>query len=204
MTQINLGSWESVVAGLRCKDGIILAGTKNISYGYLVLSKAGKTVEVIDNVGFAFSGHVSDLQSLVKEIRFEMQYWKYTLDRPLTTSAIAHRLGLLLYSWKLFPYITFSIVGGYDKIPVEGFHLYTLDPVGSVMEEKYAASGTSTEIAIGVIEENYDENMSLEEGKKLILDAMKSVSKRDVLAGKFIDLAIITKSGSKVETIELK
>ena len=201
---IELGTWESLVLGMRCKDGIILAGTKKISYGYLVISQIGRAVEVIDNIGFAFSGHVADLQSLLKEIKMEMNYLKYTLGRPLTISAIANRLGLILYSWKLFPYITFALVGGYDKIPEEKPRLYSLDPVGSVIEEDYAASGVSAEVAIGLLEDRYHKDITVEEAQKLAVDAMKAVARRDVLAGRYIDIAIIKKDSSELKTVTLE
>ncbi len=203
MSRIELGTWESLVLGIKCKDGVVLAGTKKVSYGYLVISQIGRAVEVIDNVGFAFAGHVADLQNLLKEIKIEMGYLKYTLNRPLTVAAIANRLGMILYSWKLFPYITFAIVGGVDKIGEKTPKLYSLDPVGSVMEENYTASGVSAEIALGLLEDQYREDLTVEEARKLAIDAMSSVAKRDVLAGRYIDLAVITEKESKLETITL-
>jgi len=203
MGQVSLGTWESLVLGMRCKDGIVLAGTKKISYGYLVVSQAGRAIDVIDNIGFAFAGQVSDLQNLLKEIKIEINYLKYTLGRPLTTAAVAHRLGLILYSWKLFPYITFALVGGYDKIPSEGARLYSLDPVGSIMEEDYAASGISAEIAIGLLEDRYSKDITIEEAKEIAIDAMRAVARRDILAGRHIDLAVITKDLSEIKTLTL-
>ena len=41
------------------------------------------------------------------------------------------------------------------------------------------------------------------EAKNLALEAMKSVAKRDVLAGRYIDLAVITDDEAKLETITL-
>jgi len=192
-----------MVAGVKCVDGIVLAGTKNVSYGYLVVSQAGRSVYVIDRIGLAFAGHVADLQSLVKEMEFELRYAKLRLERELTTEAVAHRLGLILYSWKLFPHITFALVGGIDRMPQEKPRLFSLDPVGSVIEENYAASGTSAEVAIGILEDRYDPKMPISEGKKILMEAMKAVARRDVLAGRYIDLAVITKDKSSIETIKL-
>lgn len=203
MSRVELGTWESLVLGIKCKNGVVLAGTKKVSYGYLVVSQIGRAVDIIDNIGFAFAGHVADLQNLLKEMRIEISYLKYTLGRPLTVAAIANRLGMILYSWKLFPYITFAIVGGVDKISEKKPRLYSLDPVGSVMEENYTASGLSAEIALGILEDRYREDLSVKEAKNLALEAMKSVAKRDVLAGRYIDLAVITDDEAKLETITL-
>mgnify|MGYP000468682483 CR=1 FL=1 len=204
MSQISLGTWESLVLGMRCKDGVILAGTKKVSYGYLVVSQqAGRAVDILDNVGFAFAGHVADLQNLLRTIKIEINYLKYTLGRPLSISAIANRLGLILYSYKLFPYITFALIGGVDKYP-EKPRLFSLDPVGSVIEEEYAASGISAEVAIGLLEDRYSPDMSVDDAKELALDVMRAVARRDVLAGKYVDLAVITREKSELQTITLK
>ena len=202
MGQINFGTWESLVAGIRLEEGVILAGTKKVSYGRMVMGESGKSIYVIDDIGFGFAGHVSDLQSLIKEIRFEVSFLKNQINRPLTIKSIANRLGILLYVRKFFPYITFAIVGGYDKLKKKSV-LFTLDPVGSVMEEDFAASGLSTDIATGVLEDNYDPKMSIEEGKDLILRTMKAVARRDIYASRNIDLAILTQNEIRIETVKI-
>ena len=204
MAHINFGTWESLAVGLKAKDGVLLAGTKKISYGNMAVTDTGKNVFLIDNVGFAFAGHVSDLQSLIKEINFDIRILKHQLERPLSIHAIANRLGLTLYSMKFFPYITFALVGGIDKINNNKPMLYSLDPVGSVMEEDYAASGLSTDIVTGILEEEYDPSLSVEEGKKLLIRTMTVAAKRDVYAGKNVDIAVITKDKSFLETVKLE
>ena len=203
MAQISFGTWESLVAGVRLNEGVLLAGTKKIAYGNMIIAETGTNIYVFDNIGFAFAGHVSDLQSLIKEVKFEINYLKQMVGRPLTVHAVANRLGLTLYSMKAFPYITFALVGGVDKLGDKKPVLYSLDPVGSVMEEDYAASGLSMDIVTGILEEDYDPSLSIEEGKDLLVRTMKVAAKRDVYAGKKIDIAVITSDGSKLETVKL-
>ncbi len=202
MSQINFGTWESLTVGIRLDEGVILAGTKKIAYGHMIMGEGGKNIFVLDNIGFGFAGHVSDLQSLIKEIRYEMNYLKLQLNRPPTIHSIANRLGLILYSRKFFPYITFAVVAGVDPVTKKPI-LYSLDPVGSVMEEDYAASGFSMDIVTGVLEDGYDPKLSIEEGKDLILRTMKVAAKRDVYSSKKIDLAILTKDKVIEETVTL-
>jgi proteasome beta subunit len=93
--------------------------------------------------------------------------------------------------------ITQTIVGGTDE---EGPSIYVLDVLGSVIPDKYAAVGSGTEIAIGVLEEGYKENMTVKEGKDLIERAMKSAISRDIMSGDGIDFLIITKNGMQEES----
>jgi proteasome beta subunit len=83
------------------------------------------------------------------------------------------------------------IVGGYDEAPA----LYILDPVGSLIEEKYAAVGSGHQLAIGYIEPRYKEDISLEEAEQLAIGAIKTVIERDVLTGDGVDILVFTREG---------
>ena len=105
----------------------------------------------------------------------------------------------LLFSRRLAPLITQTIVGGIDDT---GASLYVLDVLGSVIPDKYAVVGSGTEIAIGILEEEYKENIPVKEGKQLVTRAIKSAISRDTLSGDGIDFLIITKDGIQEESIK--
>ncbi|MEM3641848.1 MAG: proteasome subunit beta, partial [Candidatus Bathyarchaeia archaeon] len=84
----------------------------------------------------------------------------------------------------------------------EGASLYVLDVLGSVIPDKYAVVGSGTEIAMGVIEEGYREDMTIEETKDLVIRAIKSAISRDIMSGDGIDFLIITKGGIKEESMK--
>lgn len=203
MSQFSYGTFESLVLGIKLRDAVILAGTKRVSYGYLVMSQAGKTVYLINGQGVAFAGHIADIQDLVRQLRVEVGLLETTLGRKVNATALANRLGVFLYSWKVFPHAAFAIVGGFDYYPKLIPKLYSLDPVGSVLEEDYTATGFSADIAIGVLEDGYSKDLSIEEGRNLIIAALKSVSQRDALAGKIIDLAVIKKDKATTEVVKI-
>ncbi|MEM4643345.1 MAG: proteasome subunit beta, partial [Candidatus Bathyarchaeia archaeon] len=59
----------ATTVGVVCRDGVILASEKRVSYGYLVVSKGGKKVfRITDSIGAACAGLVSDMQILVREV----------------------------------------------------------------------------------------------------------------------------------------
>jgi len=95
--------------------------------------------------------------------------------------------------------ITQTIVGGIDA---EGTSLYSLDPLGSVLPDKYTVVGSGTEIAMGVVEEGYREDMNAEDAKELVVRAMKSAISRDIMSGDGIDFLILTKDGIQEESIK--
>jgi len=184
--------------GLIFKDGVILASEKRVSYGYLVVSKTGKKVfKITDLIGAACAGLVSDMQVLIREVEAYVNLFILDSGRPISVRSTAKLMSNLLFNRRLAPLITQTIVGGIDD---EGPSLYSLDPLGSVLPDKYMVAGSGTEIAIGVIEEGYKENMNMQEAKELVVRAMKSAISRDVMSGDGTDFLIITKDGMQEES----
>jgi len=179
---------------------VILASEKRISYGYLVISKGGKKVfKIADRIGAACAGLVSDMQVLVREVEAYAKLFDLDFGRPITVKATAKLMSNLLFTRRLAPLITQTIVGGIDE---EGATLYVLDVLGSVIPDKYAVVGSGTEIAMGVLEEGYNEKTSLEEAKDLVTRAIKSAIRRDIMSGDGIDFLLITKDGTSEESIK--
>lgn len=190
----------ATTVGIVCSDGVVLASEKRVSYGNFVLSRAGKKVfRISDHIGVACAGLVSDMQILAREVGVYANLFKLESGRPISVRAAAKVMSNLLFSSRLLPYITETIIGGVDD---EGPSVYVLDLLGSTIPDKYAAVGSGAEIAIGVLEESYREGMTVEEGKNLAIKAIKSAISRDAMSGDGIDLLIITKNGIKEESIK--
>jgi proteasome beta subunit len=185
--------------GIACKDGVILASEKRVSYGYLVVSKTGKKVfKVTDSVGAACAGLMGDMQILLRETAAYAKLFELDNGRPISVRSVAKSLSNILFQRRYFPYITQTIVGGVDE---EGPSIYILDPFGSVIPDKYATVGSGAEIAVGVLEVGFKDNLSLDEGKELVLRAMKAALARDASSGNGIDLLIISKEGLREENL---
>lgn len=184
--------------GVVFSDGVLLASEKRVTYGYFVTSKAGKKVfKIADHIGAACAGLVSDMQMLVREMEAYANLFKLDVGRKIPVKSAAKVMSNLLFGRRLFPLITQTIVGGVDD---EGASIYALDILGSVIPDKYAAVGTGAEIAIGVLEENYREELSAEEAKEMAVRAMKSALSRDSMSGNGVDFLIVTNEGLREET----
>jgi len=185
--------------GVVFKDGVILAAEKRVSYGSFIISKGGKKVfKITDTVGAACAGLVSDMQSLVRDVEAYATLYRLDSNRPITVRATAKLMANVLFDSRFMPLITQTVVAGIDD---EGASLYVLDVLGSLVPDKYAVVGTGAEIAIGVLEEGFKEDMPLKEAKDLVMRAVKSAISRDSMSGNGIDFLIITKKGAEEETI---
>jgi proteasome beta subunit len=190
----------ATTVGIVCDGGVILAAEKRVSYGYFIMSRGGKKVfKITDHIGAACAGLISDMQILVRELNAYANLYRLDYGRPISVKSAAKVLSNLLFSRRLVPLITQTIVGGIDN---EGASLYTLDPLGSVIPDKFAAVGTGAEIAIGLLEEGYKDGLTVEQAKDLVVRSVKSAVSRDTMSGDGIDFLIITKEGTREESIK--
>jgi proteasome beta subunit len=130
----------------------------------------------------------------------EAQANLYSMDvgRPISVRSASKLLANVLFNRRYAPLITQTIVGGLDE---EGPSVYVLDMLGSLIPDKYAAVGSGTETAIGVIEEGYKDNMPLTEAKELVIRSIKAAINRDAMSGDGIDIVIINKDGVTEEAV---
>lgn len=183
--------------GVVCKDGVVLASERRVSYGYFVMSKSGKKIfQITDSIGAACAGLVADMQVLTKEVAVQLRLYSFERDRLASVRSAAKVMAALLFERRLYPYLAQTIVGGVDE---EGPGLYVLDPLGSVIDDKFASVGSGSEIAVGVLEAEYKEGMNVEQGKELVKKAAKAALARDIGSGNGLDIMTITKSGVKEE-----
>ncbi len=184
--------------GVVCTDGVILASEKRISYGYLIVSRGGKKVfKITDAIGAACAGLVSDMQILIREMQAYVNLFTLDVGRSISVKSTAKLMSNILFNRRMAPLITQTIVGGVDD---DGPSLYVLDVLGSVIPDKYAVVGSGTEIAVGVLEEGYNEKMTMEEAKDLVVRAMKSAISRDIMSGDGVDFLLITNKETKEES----
>jgi len=185
--------------GLVFSDGVILASEKRVTYGSMIMSKTVKKVfRIADQVGAACAGLVSDMQILSREVEAQAKLFAFEAKRPMPVKAAAKVMSNVLFNRRMLPLITQTIVGGMDDdVPA----LYVLDVLGSLLPDTYAAVGSGAQIATGVLEEGYKDNMSQQDARALVLRAIKSAIRRDAMSGDGVDFLIITKEGIKEENI---
>ena len=188
--------------GLVVKDGVILASEKRVTYGYSLLSKSGKKVfKITDRIGIACAGLIADMQAISRTLAAEIKLYELENGRAIPIHSAAKLLSVILYNNRNMPYIAEILIGGIDN---DGPHLFVLDAWGSVIEDKYAALGSGAKIAIGIIESEYNENLTIEKGENIAIKAVKTAIGRDAISGDGIDILTITNSGVKEKFIPLK
>ncbi|AHC51051.1 proteasome subunit beta [Sulfolobus acidocaldarius SUSAZ] len=186
--------------GIKTKDGVVLAAERRLSYGDFVLSKSARKVFKLGRFGIAGAGIVGDIQTLTRIMNVEIKYYEMYNSRKISARAAAKLLSVILYQNKVLPYISELLFGGVDE---DGPKLFILDPIGSLIEDSYAAVGSGARVAIGVLEAEYKESLTSEAAKELAIKSMKSALERDVMSGDGIDILIINKNNIYEDFIKI-
>jgi proteasome beta subunit len=184
----------ATAVGITYNNGVLLASERRISYGNFVVNKnTKKTFTVTDHVGAACAGMVADMQVLVRQVSALSKIRRLETRRDIQPNSIAKLMSVIMFERRYFPLLTQVIVGGITNQP----EIYTLDPLGSVLPDKYAAVGTGAEMALGVLDADYSDQLDEEKATSIALRSIKSSIQRDSASGDGIDLLIINKEGKK-------
>ena len=192
----------TTTVGIKCRDGVVLAADKRATAGTMIVDKRADKVHIIsDDFAVTIAGCVSDAQLLIKLIRAELKLKEVRTNKRPTAKEAANLLGGLLYSnirrMSMLPGIAHFLMGGKDT---QGVHLYDLFPGGSVTKIRdYISSGSGSVFAYGVLETQYNPEMTTSEGVKLAVKAVNTALQRDSASGNGIDVVVI--SGKEIKQV---
>lgn len=189
-----LGKEGTTTVGLVYKDGVVLAADKRATQRYLVSHKrVDKILRITDNIAITTAGLVGDNQMLKRFLRSELKLFEVRSRQKPSVKAAATYLANILYSrrFSFSPFYVQILLGGYD----EEAELYSLSPDGSVLGDRYIATGSGSPMAYGLLQDHYEEGMSKEKSIKLAIRAINTAIERDIGTGEGVDVMIIDKKG---------
>ncbi|BCU68531.1 proteasome subunit beta [Sulfolobales archaeon HS-7] len=182
----------TTTVGLKVKKAVILAADRRASAGNYVAHKyVRKVVYITDKIGMTTAGGVADIQFLYDYMK-NIYHFNQISGMPITVRSIATYLANVLSFSKYFPYLVQLLIGGYDQ---EGPHLFNLDYLGDFTEEKYVATGSGSPVAMGVLEDNYSEELEPEQAIHVARRAITSAIKRDSYTGTSVIVARFNENG---------
>jgi proteasome beta subunit len=190
----------ATAVGISFNNGVLLASERRVSFGNFVVNKnTKKTFVITENVGAACAGMVADMNVLARQVAALSKIRKFEIRRDLPTNSVAKLMSVIMFERRYFPLLTQVVVGGYDTKP----QIYTLDPLGSLLPDEYAAVGSGAEMALGVLDAQYNSKMNEEDARNLAIKSIKSSIQRDASSGDGIDILIINNKGKNEESIKV-
>jgi len=179
--------------GMVCKDGVVIATETRATMGTLIAHKSTKKLYKIDgHIALATAGLVGDLQVLARYLSAEANLYRLKRGAKIPVKSAATLMSNILNQRKFYPYYVQLVLGGYDST---GGYVYSLDAAGGAIPDKYTSGGSGSPYVFGVLEDNYHENLTSNEGVDIAIRAITAAKNRDSASGGNINIAVITKDG---------
>ncbi|WP_415381994.1 archaeal proteasome endopeptidase complex subunit alpha [Halosimplex sp. TS25] len=178
--------------GVRTSDGVVLAVDKRIRSPLMERSSVEKIHKADDHIGIASAGHVADARQLIDFARRQAQVNQLRYGEPIgvetLTKSVTDHIQQYTQVGGARPFGVALIIGG---IANGEPRLYETDPSGTPYEWKALAVGADRGDIREYLEENYSEEMDLDGGVGLALEALASVNDGE-LAPEGIGIATIS------------
>ncbi len=182
----------TTTVGIVCTDGVVLAADRRASLGNMVLSdNVTKVFQIDDHLALAGAGSVGDILSLVRLLRAETRLYKAKAGKEMSVKALATLTSNLLHGNRFMPYFGWFLIAGHTGKPA----LYSIDMAGGITEDRFTAAGSGMEFAFSILEDGYRDGMSLEDGVRLALRALRASTRRDVFTGGGVLVVSVTADG---------
>jgi proteasome alpha subunit len=187
----------STAVGITLSNAVLIGAVK-MRMPLAVADSYKKIYAIDDHVGFAWAGSFADARELLDMARVKSQVNRITFGESISVTSITKhvcdRKHMVTQYAGVRPYGVGLLIGGVDK---NGSKLFETEPSGTMIEWKAQAIGKGAEKAKKILNQSYKESMSVENGVKLLLKAVKAGEKS--VKNDDIEIVSIKKDGiSKV------
>ncbi|MEE8255243.1 MAG: archaeal proteasome endopeptidase complex subunit beta [Nitrosopumilaceae archaeon] len=192
----------TTTVGIQATDGIILCADMRASAGYFIANNNTMKIQKIDeHAGMTMAGGVADAQNITDILRYHANLHRIEKNKAIPIKSLTRLASLIFHQNRGYPFIADILVGGYD---LSGPDLYNIDMFGSVEKKNFVTTGSGSPVAYGLLEEEYHENLSVDEAKVIALRAVKAAITRNIGTGDGINIVTIDKDGYRLLTKEQK
>ncbi|MGV8141984.1 MAG: archaeal proteasome endopeptidase complex subunit alpha [Candidatus Woesearchaeota archaeon] len=187
--------------GMICKDGVLLVTDKRLVDKLIVAESLEKIWQVDDHIAITAAGILSDARILVDRARVKAQEHRVVYDIPIDVITIVKDIAdlkqMCTQSGGLRPFGVSLLIAGADEDSVK---LFETDPTGIYFQYKATAIGEGEIEVKNILLKEYKETLTLDEGLKLALSALKRVI-NDGFDSDRIDCVCITSEKKTYEKI---
>lgn len=185
----------TTIVGVVFKNGVVLGADTRATEGNIVADKRCRKIHYMaPNMMCCGAGTAADTEAVTNMVSSRL-----TLHRLETgkQSRVVEALTMLkrhLYRYQ--GHVSAALVlGGVD---VEGPFLATIAPHGSTDRLPYVSMGSGSIAAMAAMESGFKDNMTCEEAKSLVVEAIHKGIFNDPFSGTQVDVCVITKDSTEV------
>ncbi|ODV84830.1 hypothetical protein CANARDRAFT_8401 [[Candida] arabinofermentans NRRL YB-2248] len=185
-----------IILGIRVKDSVIVATSKAFTRGISILKDNDDKTRTLNQFNLlAFTGDSGDTTQFAEYIQANIQLFSMRenteMDSKSIASYIRQQLASSLRSRK--PYQVQIMLGGLNK-GIEPF-LTIIDYLGTRTDLPYCAHGYAAFYTMSLLDHHYKENMSLEDGLRILKLCHEELDKRMPVDFKGLNVKVIDKDG---------
>ncbi|MFD1684710.1 archaeal proteasome endopeptidase complex subunit alpha [Halobellus litoreus] len=178
--------------GVRTPEGVVLAADKRSRSPLMEPTSVEKIHKADDHAGIASAGHVADARQLIDFARRQAQVNRLRYGEAIGIETLTKNVTDHIQQYTQVggarPFGVALLIGGVENGEPR---LYETDPSGTPYEWKAVSIGADRSDLQEHLEENYDDDLTLDEGVGLALRAIASAND-DELAADGVDVATIT------------
>ncbi|MGD2142614.1 MAG: archaeal proteasome endopeptidase complex subunit alpha [Candidatus Bathyarchaeota archaeon] len=179
------------IVGVSSPNGVVLAANETPESRLEDPKFFMKIFQLDEHIGSAVAGLISDARVLIEQSRVYCQSNRLLYDEPVDIEVLTKRIGdqAQVYTQHagVRPYGVSMILAGLDKT---GSRVFTVDPSGSYRGYKAVAVGRKNDEGNTLLEQQYRDDLSLDEAISLAIEAVKIASEPDVTS-KIVKVAVV-------------
>ena len=152
------------ILGLRCRDGVLLAGEKNVVSRMMVEGSNKHIQGITQEVGAVITGVIPDGRSVITRARQEASQYEEFYGLPIKAQVLAERVAQYMYMFTLYgglrPFGASIMLAGKQS---NQYRLFMVDPSGGLFEYYSCTSGKGSQICRTEIDKLNLEELSVNE-----------------------------------------
>ncbi len=181
------------VVGVYSPEGMVLAANETPESVLEDPNYFRKIFQFDEHIGVAIAGLSSDARVLIDQGRVYCQSNRLLYDEPADVESLmgvlSDRMQVYTQHGGVRPFGVSMIIAGIDTT---GGKVLTTDPTGSYRGYKARAMGRNADQADKLLDERYDDGITLEEAVKLAIEAVKTASEGEITPD-IVKVAVIPK-----------
>jgi len=193
----------SAAIGIECKDGVVLITDKRLVSTLVVPDAVEKIFKIDDHIGATGSGILADARVLAEMSQLKSQQHRVTYDSPIDILSVVKNIcdlkQITTQSGGYRPFGVGMIIAGIDQ---DGIRVFETDPTGIFFQYRAIAIGEGDEEINKVLEKEWNENLTIDDGIRLAINTMKKFVKD--LAVERLDCAYINIKDKKFTKLSKK
>jgi proteasome beta subunit len=177
----------TTVLGLRFADGIVMAGDRRATAGYLVADpKMQKVFAADDFSAIAIAGAAGQAVETVRLFQLELEHYEKLTGDRLSLEGKANRLAQMIranFPLALQGLVVVPLFGGFDEGRNEG-RLFYYDATGGRWEEEdYQATGSGAQSAKNSLKKTWRAGLDVASATRVAVEALIDAAEDDVATG---------------------